>query len=379
MLFHPIKRVKQQTRITIKQKTTKLFTNAKKSADARKGEAVNLNIKELEDIKYQKKNSGKKVVINIVIYFYIILMLLVLLTVASYTWFSLSKTPRVSSLSMHVTTAPGLELSLDPDSEEWGSSVSYTDMVKESSPLRPITWADRDQKFYAAVYGIDGRLTDKWFPLSDERNANRNDHEGYYCIGTLYARASDDIKVSLNPAVEADEGKAGAGTYLVGTPIWNSDEIIHNDGGMGAETAVRVGIKVTRLDENSENSGEVLFFIYEPNSDTHADGSRGYVSTPSIDGSDGLVPEENLITQTTSSWIETDPVQNGVVFYRLGDFTSKTELFSMKKEEKVMIQIYIWLEGQDVDCTNEIKEAQIIANIQFGAISDNHSGLTPIE
>ena len=340
---------------------------------------MDLVINELDDIKEEKKNNRKRTALIVAIYFYVLLVLLILLTVASYTWFSLSRTPRVSSMSMHVTTAPGLELSLDPSAEEWGNSLSYKDMVKESSPLRPITWSDKDQKFYAAVYGIDGRLSGKWLPLSDERNANRNDYEGYYCIGTLYARASEDIKVYLNPAIEASEGTAGVGTYLVGTPIWNSDEIVHNDGGMGAETAVRVGIKVTRLDENNASTGEVMFFIYEPNSDTHIDGSHGYISTPSIDETESLVPEDKLITQTTSSWIETDPVQKGVVFYRLGEFNSNTELFRMESEEKVMIQIYIWLEGQDVDCTNEIKEAQIIANIQFGAISDNNSGLTPIE
>lgn len=340
---------------------------------------MSLGISNLEDIKVNKKYNRKRVAINIVIYFYIILMLLVLLTVASYTWFSLSKTPRVSSMSMHVSTTPGLELSLDPNSDKWGSSVSYLDMVKETSPLRPITWSEKDQKFYAAVYGIDGRLTDKWQPLSDERNANRNDYEGYYCIGTLYARASEDVKVYLSPAVEADEGTSGAGTYLVGTPIWNSEEIVHNDGGMGAEAAVRVGIKITRLDENNESTGEVLFYIYEPNCDAHTDFSRGYVATPSIDGTDTLVPEDRLITQTASAWLEADPVEKGVLFYNLGEFTSDTELFTMETDEKVMIQVYVWLEGQDVDCTNEIEEAQIMANIQFKAIPENNSGLQPIE
>jgi hypothetical protein len=44
-----------------------------------------------------------------------------------------------------------------------------------------------------------------------------------------------------------------------------------------------------------------------------------------------------------------------------------------------MIRLYVWLEGQDVDCTNAIQESQILANIQFDAVTDNGSGMVPIE
>ena len=48
---------------------------------------------------------------------------------------------------------------------------------------------------------MDGRLNGEWEPLSDERNANRNDDDGYYCIATFYATSDDTMKVSLTPAV----------------------------------------------------------------------------------------------------------------------------------------------------------------------------------
>ena len=47
--------------------------------------------------------------------------------------------------------------------------------------------------------------------------------------------------------------------------------------------------------------------------------------------------------------------------------------------ETVMIRIYIWLEGQDVDCTNAIADARITANIQFLAQSYHDSGMSPVE
>lgn len=327
----------------------------------------------------QKENGKKTTGKRVIIYFYMILILLLLVTTATYTWFALSKTPRVSNMAMYITAPSGLELALTPDSAEWGSQLSFLDMIPETTPLRPVTWSNADGIFYAASYGIDGRLTGRWQPLSDDVNANRDNYEGYYCVGTFYARTGENVTVSLSPAVEVSEGVAGSGTYLIGTPVWDADEIAHQNAGLGAENAMRIGIKITYLDTGLlpiEDSS--LFYIYEPNCDTHADGSVGYVPTPSIDGTNTLIPEDKLITQTHSTWTEADPVQNGVQVYEFGEFTSPVELFYLKAEQKVMIQFYVWLEGQDVDCTNRIEEAQILANIQFSAAFEGGSGLQPI-
>ena len=342
------------------------------SYTARKENKVDENTKDKNQIKLKRTT-------RIFIYFYVVLFLLILLTVSTYTWFSLSKTPRVSSMSLYVATDTGMLLAMTPDSEDWGQQLSYLDMVDETAPLRPVTWSEKDQKFYAAVYGVDGRLTGKWEPLSDERNANRDDVYGYYCTGTFYAYTDQDVTVSLSPAIEVEEGKKGSGTYLIGTPVWDSGKVSHRNAGEGAENAVRIGIRVTRLADDNSLTDDVLFYIYEPNCDKHTDGSEGYVDTPSIDGTDTLVPKERIITQTTSTWVETDPVEKNILIHTYGEFTSGTELFSMEKNEKVQIKLYVWLEGQDVDCTNEIEKAQILASIQFNAEVDDQSGLQPIE
>ncbi len=322
--------------------------------------------------KYSKKTM-------LVIYAYLLLLLLIISVAATYTWFSLTRTPQVSNLSMYVTSRSGLELALTPDSDKWGSQLSYLDMASDSVPLRPITWSEKDKMFYTAVYGIDGRLSGKWQPLSDERNANRDNYEGYYGLGIFYARTSQNVTVSLTHAMQVQEGVSGSGTYLIGTPVWNTEQLSHTNAGQGAENAVRIGIQITDLDDNDRPiKSTERFFIYEPNCDSHVDGSVGYVETPSIDGDSTLVPSERLILQTHSSWTEASPTQNGVQVYTLGEFTTPVELFTLKADQKVMIRLYIWLEGQDVDCTNAIREAQIIANMQFNAVPENQSGLQPV-
>lgn len=328
----------------------------------------------------QTNQSRKKKLLFV--YFYVLLVLLTLLITGSYTWFSLSRTPRVSDMQMFINSVSGLELSMDPLAEEWQLQLDFRDMVNETAPLRPITWSQQQQRFYAAGYGPDGRLTDyrSWEPLTDERHANKDNIEGYYVKATFYARSGQPETVSLSPAVEVDEGIDGSGTYVIGTPIWDEQQILHNNGGQGAECAVRIGLRITPVDETGEPTDEPSqFFIYEPNSDIHPDGRVGYIPTPSIDQTPTLVPEDRLILQTASTWTEAYPVERDVVIRELGEFQTETELFSLQAGQMVRIELYVWLEGQDVDCTNQISHAQVLASIQFSTETSGQSGLKPIE
>ena len=329
----------------------------------------------------QRNNKhGRKT--RILIYLYVFLILMSLLVVSSYTWFSLSRTPRVSDMNMYINSQSGLELSGDPLAEEWELQIDFRDLVDVTTTLRPITWSDEEQRFYAAVYGFDGRLTDlnSWQPLTDERNANKDNLDGYYIKATLYARSGVAVDVSLSPAVEVDQGINGSGTYVIGTPLWDSQQVLHSNGGQGAENAVRIGFRITPVNVQGEPTGEVSeFFIYEPNADSHINGTTDYIATPSIDGTEHLVDEDHLIRQTASSWKEAYPVQRDVVIKELGEFEETPALFSLQSGEMVKIDIYVWLEGQDVDCTNEINEAQILASIQFAGETGSQSGLHPIE
>lgn len=328
---------------------------------------------------YRNKKIRKP---RVLLWIYMLLILFTLLTVASYTWFSLSRTPRVSDMNMYINSQTGLELSDDPLAEEWKLQLDFRDLVDVTTPLRPITWSDNRQRFFAASYGADGRLLplSDWQPLSDDRHANKNNLDGYYIKATLYARSDVAMNVSLSPAVEVDEGINGSGTYVIGSPVWDAVSVVHSNGGQGAENAVRLGFRITPVNEMGRTAGPASeMIIYEPNSDVHSDHNRVYVDTPSIDGSASLVPNNRLIRQTTSYWTEAYPIQRDVIVRKLGDFMDDTELFSLEAGEMVRIDIYVWLEGQDVDCTNTIKRAQILASIQFAGDPGMQSGMKPIE
>lgn len=312
---------------------------------------------------------------------YVVLILMTLFTVATYTWFSISRTPAVSDMAMYVNAPTGLEISEDPFAEEWKLQLSFADTLGVDGILKPVTWSENDQIFYAAQYGIDGRIESIGEPLNDQRHANKDNADGYYIVGTFYARTDQKVDVSLSPAVEVKEGLQGSGTYVIGTPVWDYQQIIHNNGGSGAEYAIRIGFKIQKTDLNGiSNRGPSTFVIYEPNCDRHIDDSYGYANTPSIHGDATLVPADRIIRQTTSTWTEAYPVQREAVIHTLGEFETDTTLFTLDTDELARISVYVWLEGQDADCTNVIgHEAQIMASIQFAADPSGQSGLVPIE
>ena len=310
----------------------------------------------------------------------LLLILLPLCIVATYTWFSISRTPKVSDMEMTINSNVGLQIawSADAPEEEWQQRLVYTDAVSTDTLLTPVTWSDAESSFYTTTFGMDGRVKDIGVRLNDAMDSNGRD--GHYVKFTLYGRTEEHVDVSLAPAVEMADGTAGAGTYLIGTPLWQPEEVAHADGGHGAQYAIRVGLRYTKIGADGSESPVNEFIIYEPNADGHVDGSVGYYNTPSMDGTEDLVPESRLLRQSSSTWEESYPVERDVVIRDLGEFQRDPALFELRPEERVKIEVYIWLEGMDVDCVNAIGQgARIFANLQFLADPHNHSGLVPIE
>lgn len=319
-----------------------------------------------------------------VLYFYILLVLLILLVTASYTWMTISRHLRVSDVALYVTSGTGLELAADyraPD-EAWSEVLDFQSIVGGDTALAPATWSERNQELYTVRYGYDGRTIDgSYRRLTEAENANRNDIEAYYLTGRFYMRTGDACTVSLGEGVAVNGGRNGSGTYVIGTPLWNAQTIAHDSGGSGAERAIRVRIEIVLVDPNTgEPIGVPVSYLYEPNCDVHVDsGISGYVDTPSIDGGDTLVSRDRLILQTASQWEEAYPVEQNVTIKDFGQFLTDTQLISLGEGEMARVQVSVWLEGMDADCTNEIRDAQITINIQFATDLGGHGGLVEIE
>lgn len=314
-------------------------------------------------------------------YLWLLIGMVALLVCASFAWFSVSATPNVGDMSIFVNAPTGLQLALqyNAEDEDWGQNISFSDLVSEDAPLRPVTWSDEEQCFKAIRYGTDGRQTNSLKVLTDEKNANRTDDDQYYIVGVYYARTDSDTTVSLADAKTLSGGVYGAGTYVIGTPEWNENTGAHTNAGGGAQYAIRVGFRMTQVDPNTGRAvGDSTFLIYEPNADEHLGYGTQYFDTRSTDGTETLVDRDRLIVQSTSTWAEADPAQRDVTVKTLGDFVTEKKLFEIKAGQIVRIEMYIWIEGQDIDCYGLPEGAKLTANIQFSSSASSQSGMEDI-
>ena len=310
----------------------------------------------------------------------------VAVTTATYAWFAMSRTPIVSDLTLNVVTESRMEIAPDVNGKpgEWDAVLDLSESQKNTTSLRTVTWSNKSNAFYAAEYGPDGRISSLNKALTDAKNATilpngPKASDEYYMAVKFWIRASSTAAIGLSEAKEVDDGRAGSGTYVIGNPVWNGSVKKHENGGHGLETAVRLGFKCQTTDLNGNPQGGSNFIVYEPNCDTHVDGSKGYTETTNKDHGKGLVPESNLIRQTTSRWNETTPVLKSDVVYELGQFETDTQLFEVSPETMQQVTLYVWLEGQDVDCVNAAAgyETSILANVQLKVLDEKMStGIT---
>lgn len=316
-------------------------------------------------------------------YIYLIFVLTSLFSVASYTWFTLSRTPEVANMNLYITSGNGLELSVSPGGG-WTNQLDIYDAQElkayrgnvEKPSLRQTTWSDTEGSFFGPLYGYDGRLMPlesmdyqtmqivSWYRLEDKINANKLSASSYYLKATIFARCDQPTDVKFTAPMQVDSyGTPGQGTYVIGDP----------NTGRGPETAVRVGLRMTLVDSTGDQLSERgPMYVYEPNSDRHADGSTDYIPTYSVHDLEGqLVPEDRMIVQKFSKPGEP------------GEFDLNPSLFTIKPGQIMRIELYLWLEGQDVDCSNIMANAteptRILANIQFTGSTENQSGMVPME
>ncbi len=324
------------------------------------------------------KEQKRKKRFLIVALFLMVWVLLPLFVVATYTWLSLTKTPKVSDMEMTINSGAGLQLAWTADApdEAWGQQLDFTDTVTNDPILLPVTWSEQDGCFLTARFGADGRMMDTGIALSDERDANGRD--GYYVKFTVFGRTDQNVRVSLTEGAATADGGGLTGTYLIGTPVWNAEKLRHEDGGRGAQYATRMGFRITKRRVDGLPSSMPRFYIYEPNADRGVGDNSGFADTPSVDGTPHLTARERLIRQTAFSWGESTPVEHGVLRWQTGTFEGDATLFELANDEIVQIDVYIWLEGKDRDCVNAVSGALLSANLQFTAVPDGGSGLVPI-
>ncbi len=312
---------------------------------------------------------------------WIIVVTFVALSVATYAWMSIATSFKLSDLEINVITDNAVEIAIDVDGlpAEWVQSLSAAELMSTDATVRPVTWSARDKAFYAPKYGLDGRISSLEpklvTSLADIPTSSaeaEGEGAGYLLKIDFWLRTSSSkITTYLSdPEVNPDGLMVANGSFLVGEPEWNTSKKLHDDGGKGAQNAMRIAFLTEDYyiyNEAGEPISKVedgAFYIYEPNADPDS-------TTPSMDGKElAYQGDSKLIRQTSSGWADKEIPVHGEVDYFYGEFIDEdTELFTLTANNPRKITMYVWLEGQDSDCSNSISAGKILANVHFGATS----------
>ena len=300
--------------------------------------------REIKTIKRVKKNAKRlRSVIMLA------LMSIMLLSTATYAWFTLSDTARISGLTMSVTDVTGLRIHPDVDgnkpseaSDKWSSKIDFAENGAPTlwkGSLLPATTKD-GIVFHKPVYDEDGKVSEVEELTGEDGKLSKTsaeDAEGYYYETSFWMESMGEAGEIV--LVNGDtSGNKKTGTYVIEDNTDKSGKTT-----MNAITALRISIT-----DGNETA------VYEPYSELHNEnGLKTEIET---------AVKNMLITNTKK--------QNSNGSFVNGTDGASAKLFTLEADEITKITIRIWIEGNDDDCVNQIQLANLLAQLQFKKLSN---------
>lgn len=302
---------------------------------------------------------------------YLMLLLLftaLMLAISSYAWFTSNRLVAVEGLNVHIQAQGGIEISVD--GSDWktvvtgddiaGARATYGGSINQlPANLEPVsTGGDVVSGFMNMYYGNAVNSAAGEYMLtatkSGETEGSGANSDGKYMAFDLFFKVDNASDMYLTPDSKV--------TYLGTTNA-------------GVENAVRFAF----LDEGTvsiasgagsaqglRGAATADAYIWEPNSDTHS--GTGITNARELYnitlGTTGNAPVSysgviNQISAAQGILLQNANSTNYPAFFRTVDVDySTTSGFTTNKQVWnfpagiTKMRIYIWIEGQDVDCEN---------------------------
>lgn len=376
--------------------------------------------------------------------FFIILLALVMFIISTYAWFSTQKNVSITNLNGTVEVAEGLEISLDAKNWSNGIALGkeegQLDIIENAYPghhnlspteLLPVstlgqTTGVTDMKMIRGT--IENSKLLKNIKAMDEKveDSNLPTYPGYFAFDVFLKNSSknelvdDVLQLNYDSSLEIiEQEKANSGlqnTARIAFVKYNGNSDVNADQTTILKETAGVGVGA-----NPSNITDVA--IWEPNSNDHveyivnnnnmitwsrgdegkyapkelANGKKGFDINTQIptyglkdtaigstindiykwDGTEQLVAKQNVL-QTTKTSEEDYKINEGV--QNLKSTSDGSTDFTIKASKISRIRIYLWLEGQDVDCINYASHGGgIKVNIGLVKGSDPGSKAPPAE
>lgn len=306
-----------------------------------------------ETKKVSKKQKAKKS--NIRRNVLMIILCIALLSSATYAWFTLSNTAKITNLSLSVTESGGLLIAPENAGKtgagDYGDTMEL-DMTSSNAKLLPATlvedasvwkiykpqYSENEVTDVVALTGSDKALTD------EDVKAGGAGAEGYYYDKVFYLRVNAEGTYNISLKEKGDDGK---GTLLTGKDKTGTD--VNSATDLSAVDAVRIAFY---------NSTGDLLAVYKANSD-RAD---------SVVGSMGQATVSATASGKVNKYLDVDSIvkANQKIDGTIEGATSGAlKLFTITGNADNKITMRVWIEGSDPQCANDIALTQLAGQIKF--------------
>ena len=315
--------------------------------------------------------------------FYLLLLLFVTtlsISLSSYAWFTTNRLVRVDLLDINVKAQGGIEISVD--GTDWKSAVSIDD-IKNAINTYPSTTNQIPQTLEAvSSAGIidNGKLAIYY------GNATNNASGDYILEATRNIEVATTEENNSGKFITFDLFlKTNNNTNLYLTP--ESNITYGGDNSVGIENAVRFAFieegttlagSSVQLIQSMTTNDQNKVHIWEPNYDAHTNSGienaknvySMNITNPSepleYDGVSNEISKDALVTTNNASAIKYPMYfqKVNVDYYTKTNFENNVQIFDLNSGI-TKIKVYMWIEGQDVDCENSAALGNVVLNLNF--------------
>ena len=318
---------------------------------------------------------------------YLLILLLftaIMFSTSTYAWFTSNRVVTINTINVHVAASGGIEISADGTT--WKSIIMPEDITSVHNTtyrssvnqipynLEPVSTGkdiDSSSGFLKMYYGLtDSNEMGEYVLTSSrtiEQEGNGPTSEGKFIVFDLFFKVSNDTTL-----------------YLTN----NSKVKYLNEDGKGIANATRIAFVNEGTVPNGSDISDIqrlkgatsnTTYIWEPNYDVHTSSAVANardvygITTTETGGTliryDGVINEinkdDNITLRNANSISHPSLFKTVNVDYStVKDFTGNREVFTLSSGITKM-RIYMWIEGQDVDCENNASYDDVEFNVQL--------------
>lgn len=338
-----------------------------------------------------KRNKRKSDVKSSIL---VLLLIAILLVASTYAWFTANQTVTISTLDVHVEASNGLQISTNGTT--WKTIINNEDITTNAydahvnqvpEVLEPVSTAgeiDSGTGFMNMYFGTAGADEDTGvYQLTATKSLEqKNNTNGKFIAFDVFLKVDTESPLFLTgnsnvvPKVSDDVPTTDTGLKNAARVAFCVEGNVEN----GASVADITGLHGA----TSAGSSTSTTYIWEPNYNehtaaavSHANDTYGITTTTptaatAVDCYGILKPIENAIPLSNTNGNFSDGTNDYSEYFAkvepayqtVAGQTTSTPIFTLQPGI-TKVRIYMWVEGQDIDCENAASGSDIAFNVQF--------------